>query len=203
MMLNINKPIKKLLLLHITLLITMLLIAVMACTPALPLEVENQTDQGLTIYVQSVEVFKVAPGETAKEYTAPMINRNYFIEGIDKSGEIIYSEIISWDKLRDNDWKIVITSSQENPYFPLEIENETNHLLYIYLNSTPIGNVEPGARMKKRPLSSEYTTYVIEAESFIINDGANRIVTVYSKTFTRDNLEEMNWRITIPSPENE
>jgi hypothetical protein len=88
-----------------------------ACDPPTPLEVENKTDQVLSIYVNDYYQFDVEHGKVVKQDTVPMIYEYYMIEAKNSMGEIIYSIKISFRKLSGNHWKIVIPPSEPPAHF--------------------------------------------------------------------------------------
>ena len=87
----------------------MLLIAT-ACDPALPLEVENKTNQILTIYVNDFREFDIAPGEIVKDHTVPMIYSSYVIEAKNSQEKVIYSRQFEFYELQEADYKIIIST---------------------------------------------------------------------------------------------
>jgi len=92
------------------LLLLSLLLVGGACEPALPLEVENKTNQVLTIYVNDFREFNVAPGEIVKERTVPMIYGKYVVEAKNSQGKVVYSRQFEVKELQEADFKIVIST---------------------------------------------------------------------------------------------
>jgi len=89
-----------------------LLPVAVACEPALPLEVENKTNQVLTIYVNDFREFDVTPGEIVKKRTVPMIYGKYIVKAKNSQGKVIYSRQFEFKELQEADWKVVIQPSQ-------------------------------------------------------------------------------------------
>jgi hypothetical protein len=108
---------KVILLSFLVLILGALLTFISACDPPTPLEVENKTDQVLSIYVNDYYQFDVEPGKVVKQDTVPMIYEYYMIEAKNGIGEIIYSTKISFQKLSGNHWKIVIPLSELPAHF--------------------------------------------------------------------------------------
>ncbi|MFC1934235.1 hypothetical protein ACFLXX_03690 [Chloroflexota bacterium] len=181
------------------------LLSVTACEPPVPLEVENQTDQTVTIYVQGGRYFSVSPNSTFKGKTALMIYSKYFIEGLNEDGEIIYSKTFDFNELSNLKWKIVIRSSETNPYLPLEVENRTANTIWVDVDFAPMGSVEPGASLKRRPLPSNVENYTIRVRTYEKTTTGNKTIigpaqTIFNKTFSRNELEKQGWKIVVTSP---
>ena len=93
-----------------------LLLLGQACDPAFPLQIENQTDMALSIYVQEHEVGNVEPTKSAKlEGVIPGTLSYCLVEAKNSKGEVIYSRKFSLPELNDADWKVVIPPLQEGP----------------------------------------------------------------------------------------
>jgi hypothetical protein len=173
-----------------------------ACRQIAYVEIENQSGQLLTIYVNGRRCSDVPAGGTVKvEVDTHYYFRN-FIEGVNAQEQIIYSRIYGISYLEEADWKLVILPSEENPYLPLEIENTTDYFLYIYVDGLPIGRVESGASMKKRPLPPENDRYTIEALfDKYTDDDLLTTGTAYDQVWMKSALENMDWKIVIPPVE--
>lgn len=127
-----------------------------------------------------------------------MIYSNYFIEGLSKDGEIIYSRTLSFTELSNLKFKIIITPTDINPYLPLEVENRTKYPIEVMINSTPmIISLEPGATIKRRPLPSDISTYTIEVIANTSSEHVTSFRTVFNKTFSRSELEKQGWKIVV------
>ena len=79
----------------------------------LPLQIENQTDMSLTIYVQEHKAGGVEPHESVKIKGIPGTLTHYLIEAKNNEGEVIHSRKFSVSELHDADWKVVIPKSFE------------------------------------------------------------------------------------------
>ena len=64
-----------------------------ACDPPIPIQIENQSNMSLIIYVQSHEAGTVNPNSTIKMKNVPMTLSHYLIEAKNSQGEIIFPEI--------------------------------------------------------------------------------------------------------------
>ena len=84
-----------------------------SCDPALILEVDNRTDQTLTIYVDGARTFSVKPGEILKHRTIEAASGYYTIEAKNNEGRIYYSKKFAWDELREADYKITVLPQNE------------------------------------------------------------------------------------------
>ena len=84
---------------------------------------------------------------------------------------------------------------------PVIVKNNTDKVLTIYEDATRLhqmpgrpkslaGTVQPGEELRPEHIPSTFNTYVFEAI-----DAQGNIV--YSKVFTRQELEDMNWEVTI------
>jgi hypothetical protein len=189
--------------LRIILIIICLLPLLTSCDPPLPLEVQNQTDQSIAIYVGGHHFFDVLPHGTTKSNTLAMIYSKYFVEAINENGDIIYSRAFGFDDLRKNKNTIIITTTEENPYLPLEIQNRTSYELIIDVDFAMIGVLEPGLSMKKRPLPNNFDNYTIRASAYpkTVTNGKTYITQkeIYKQTLNRAEIETSNWKIIIES----
>ena len=174
-----------------------------SCEPPLTLDVSNQTDQIVTMYVNGYEYFDVHPYRSIKSETITIIYNSYFIEALNQEDQIVYSRIfdrsqykVSRIKIISNSctFKIVITPSESNPYLPLEVENETDYVLYIYVNDTEIGELKPNTMFKKRPLSSSMNSFTITAETYDKHASGDWI---YKKIFSENDFTNLNWDLVI------
>jgi hypothetical protein len=112
--------------------------------PSLNLKVENQSDQTLTIRVNGFSYFDVLPNSSAKGNAGITHFQKFFIEGVNKSGEIAYSKIFTAHDLITNQRNlVVIPPTEEKPYLPLQIENKTNNNIWVYVDDATIGLVKP------------------------------------------------------------
>jgi hypothetical protein len=97
----------RLLLLGTVFLGAVVLLVGVACDPAIPLQIENQTDMVLIIYVQNVKIGEVEPNNSIKVKKLGATGY-YLIEAGNNKGEVVYSREFSFNELHDADWKVVI-----------------------------------------------------------------------------------------------
>ncbi len=76
--------------------------------PVLIIEVENNSDQTLTIYNNFVQRGEVAPGQTAKIHVAAV---GVYLEARNSKGELVYSKSFTSLELHKAQYKIVIPAS--------------------------------------------------------------------------------------------
>ncbi len=97
------------------LLTTLLMIAVnllsMLAEPAAPFHVYNQTDQTLTVHINSIEVGEVTPGSVIRSQTVGQIYSEYVIEAKNAQGKLEYSQKIGRQEAFDTCWKVIIPPS--------------------------------------------------------------------------------------------
>lgn len=88
-----------------------LLLVVISCEPALTIKVDNHTDQRLIIYLDGHSIFNVEPTDTG-QHRIQASSGYYIIEAKNFEGKIFYSKRYTWDELRDANYKILISISQ-------------------------------------------------------------------------------------------
>jgi len=96
------------LLLTLVFLIGVLLVVGGACEPDLPLEIENQTDMVLTIYLKDNKVGNVEPNSSAKIKGIPGTLGEWQIVAKNSQGEVVFSKIFTPAELYELDNKVVI-----------------------------------------------------------------------------------------------
>jgi len=84
---------------------------------------------------------------------------------------------------------LLFVATSCEPAEPIEIRNQTNESLIVFINSNKIGTVEPQA-MWQNKLYWGNSKFIIEAKNL-------KGEIVYSKTFTREQMYAINWAITI------
>jgi hypothetical protein len=185
----------------LTLVVTSMVLT--SCEPPLTLDVSNQTDQIVTMYVNGYKYFDVPPSRSIKSETVTVIYNSYFIEALNQEGQIVYSRIFDRSQyqvsriniiVHSYTFPIVITPSESNPYLPLEVENKTDYVLYIYVNDTEIGELKPNTMFKKRPLSSVMNSFTITAETYDKHASGDWI---YKKIFSINDFKNLNWDLVI------
>jgi hypothetical protein len=178
-----------------------------ACDPPLTFNVENQTNQKLTIFVDGYQCSDVIAHSTSNVVALnTMITSVFFIEAVNESGETIFSKAFNYQyPLLDRfpkDHTIVVTPTQEKPYLTLEITNQTKYQIFVDIIAQ-VGILGPGQSMKKRVLPSELDNYTITAVSYdtdLLNQTTRRTVgyiMVYRQQFSQVELEKENWKISI------
>jgi len=103
------------LLLTSVLLIMVLLLVGQACDPAVPLQIENQTDMVLTAYIGGKRIGDVEPNNRIKVKDLSATFSYILIEAKNSEGEVVYSRKSSFNQLHDADWKVVITPLEISP----------------------------------------------------------------------------------------
>jgi hypothetical protein len=77
---------------------------------------------------------------------------------------------------------------------PVQIINQTDQNLTVFINNQKIGDVKPNEKIKNKVLSATFREYVLEAKNF-------QGEVIFSKTYTFDQLSrDLNWIIIIPKP---
>jgi hypothetical protein len=100
------------LLFTLALLIVVMLPMGTACEPYLPLEIENQTDMALTIYLKDIEVGNVGPKSTEKIKRIPGTLGEWQIVAKNSQGEVVFSKIFTATELHELDYKVAIPPEQ-------------------------------------------------------------------------------------------
>ncbi len=95
------------------LLLFFLALFVSACDPAVPLQIENQTDMVLTAYVEGKKIGDVEPNTSIKVKDLSATFSYILIEAKNSEGEVIYSRKFSFHELNAADWKVVIMSLED------------------------------------------------------------------------------------------
>ena len=188
----------KAVLLSLMLLVSLLPVA--GCDPPVNITVENQTDQAIQIYVQGDPYFEVLPHQTNKGKTAIIIYDKFFVEALNTNGEIVYSRTFSHNEFINLE-KVVVTPTETSPYLPLEVENRSTYPIEVDVNGAPmVFPLKPGLTIKRRPLPSDVVIYTIEV--IASTGGENRVSfeTIFKKTFSRDELESMGWKLVVTNP---
>ena len=96
------------LLFTLVLLIVVVLLMGAACEPYLPLEIDNQTDMALTIYLKDNEVGNVGPKSTEKIKRIPGTLGEWQIVAKNSQGEVVFSKIFTPAELQELDFRVVI-----------------------------------------------------------------------------------------------
>ena len=80
-----------------------------ACDPLQSVTFENRTNHTVTVFERGVEFVTLAPSEEKDFDSGEFIEETS--EAKDEGGRVIYSETLTWEELRERDWRIVITES--------------------------------------------------------------------------------------------
>ena len=75
----------------------------MACEPDLPLEIENQTDMVLTLYLKDNEIGNVGPNSSSKIKEIPGTLSEWQIVAKNSQGEVIFSRVFTFDELYESE----------------------------------------------------------------------------------------------------
>ncbi len=187
-------------------LLTLNVLAAVGCEPSLTLHVDNQTDQTLFIAVDGNQCFDALPKTVTKGETGVLATLSrHFVEGVNKSGDVVFARYFSRAEQQDTTLKVTIQPTEENPYSPLEFENTTPDRIGIYIDQAFIGWVEAGTTIKKRLLPTNVPAYAIQVYSqtvsytgFVTHLGqAKKII---DNTFRREQLEKDGWKIVVATP---
>lgn len=85
-----------------------------ACDPGHTVTFENRTSHTVTVFRGGARDFVLKPSEkagcTILEFAGPMT-----LEARDDSGKVIYSETLTWEELKAQDWRTVITEDMLAP----------------------------------------------------------------------------------------
>jgi hypothetical protein len=96
------------LLFTLVLLIVVMLPMGAACEPDVPLEIDNQTDMTLTIYLKDNEKGTVGPKSTEKIKGITGTLGEWQIVAKNSQGEVVFSKIFTPTELHELDYKVVI-----------------------------------------------------------------------------------------------
>jgi len=196
------------------LIITTSVLLLNGCENPIFLRVTNQTDFNITINIDGVKVFTVPPHKVVNRDTKQiLVIPEIFVEGITQSGKFVYSRFFdshqSTPVRRGLDMRavfdIVITPTETQPYLPLTIVNNTKYPVTVSVEGVPIYYLSPGATITKRPLPSDQNEYNINASAPMTSttDKATSYwsESIFHKTITRDELQQLNWQVVItPNP---
>ncbi len=170
-----------------------------SCDPPVPIEVENQTDQSITIFVNANRYFQVPAHTTIRGDTAIIIHKIFFVEAMTAANEIVYSRYFTRDELIEEKRKVIIPQIEKDPYLPLEIENRTNnYLIEVEVESTPIAFMKANSSVRKRPLPPDLDRYSVKVYA-LKTEGYPDWVLIYDKIPLRVDLERANWKLIIAS----
>lgn len=166
--------------------------------PSLYIQVENQTSQKIIMQRGGRTIFSAEPHKNTRGLAGPAIGP-IFIDALDDNGEVIYARYFQYREFKGFfdtfSLKITISEKEEEPYLPLEIENGLYNSIDVGVSGESIfGSVAPGATLRTRPLPPDQNTYEIYAFEDIPGGGAKY---VFSKTYTKSELESQNWKIKI------
>ena len=94
------------------LLLSFTLFSFSACERVAPIRVQNNTEETLSIFIDSVHIGDVAPGEDIKNKTI-WITARFVIEARSSHGQTIYKEEITFENMKKIDWKVIISPQTE------------------------------------------------------------------------------------------
>ena len=164
--------------------------------PPLYLEVQNRTDETVTIRAGGQTYFDVLPHSNETSSVGPSI-ASVCVEGISKDGQIVYAKYFQVTDFNSK-WygrffvKVNLLPEEHDLYFPLEIENGLPHTISVHLSRMHICNVEPGTSFITWALPPDQYSYEISAL-----EKSNGSKYVFNTTYTQSELEQQNWKITI------
>jgi len=87
------------------------------CDPGHTLTYRNDSAQTVTVSRDTTEIVVLGPHEQRRFSTLEFVGEETF-EARDESGQVIYSETLTWDDLKRRGWTIVITESALAPASP-------------------------------------------------------------------------------------
>ena len=94
--------------------VLLFLASAVACDPGHTVTFENRTSHTVTVFRGGARDFVLKPSEkagyTILEFAGPMT-----FEARDESGKVIYSQTLTWEELKAQDWRIVITEDMLSP----------------------------------------------------------------------------------------
>jgi hypothetical protein len=94
---------------------------------------------------------------------------------------------------------ILSTACWGSPSFTLIVENQSQFALTIYVNGHKMGDVNPGKQIEDPHFTIDTGKFKIEAKNI-------RAETIFSKTFTFDQMQRVDnkriWKVVIPSQQN-
>lgn len=89
----------------------LILLSSVACDPGHGVTVVNESGQSITIYSGGHTEGTLGPGQR-KTFTYIKYAGQKLFEAQDEDGDVLFSEELTWQELRERRWRIVITSSQ-------------------------------------------------------------------------------------------
>jgi hypothetical protein len=92
----------------------LLLATTVACDPGHTVTFENRTSHTVTVFRGGARDFVLKPSEKAG-YTILEFAGSMAFEARNESGKVIYSETLTWEELKAQDWRIVITQELLSP----------------------------------------------------------------------------------------
>ena len=105
---------KILLVAGVLMILAILLLLTVACERGAPIQVENKTNEVLTVYIDEYQIGDVKPNHKIKNDLVFVGQDWYLIEAYDTRGNVVYSHKFSEDELKEIDWKVVITVFQSS-----------------------------------------------------------------------------------------
>jgi hypothetical protein len=181
-------------------------LTVAGCEPSLTLQVDNRTDENLAMTVDGIQYSDALPKTvtTVKTGIWATLSKHY-VEGVNKSGDVVFVRYYSIDEQQDTRLKVTIPSKEEIAYSLLEFQNTTSDRIGIYIEQAFIGLVPSGDILKKRLLPSNVPSYKIEVYSQPLSyrRGVTHIgpaKKLINNTFSREQLEERGWKIVVTDP---
>jgi hypothetical protein len=88
--------------------------AAAGCDPGHGVTYDNRTGQRVTVFQDGVREFVLEVSER-KTYTEFLFSGSSLFEAKDDKGTVLYSELLTWDELKERGWEIVITTTRSPP----------------------------------------------------------------------------------------
>jgi hypothetical protein len=164
------------------------------------IRISNPTAQDLVILQDGYILRTVKHNEetTVHRWPGALSSQKYLFEAKNREGDVFISEELTWDELEERDWTIIIPASPQ-----LDLSNNTQRDIIVFIDGNLMGTFTRGAFRKELtklavPVNLRDSTVKYHIEALDKN-----LEVVFSQEFTYQELENMDWRIRITSPDAE
>lgn len=103
------------LLMSLILLLVGMSFSVSGCEPYTSVIIENQTKETLSVTINDLSVGDVAPGARTRNDKIKLSAGRYWIQAREKDGNIVFSQVFTFEEMEKIGWKIVIGAPNINP----------------------------------------------------------------------------------------
>lgn len=93
------------------LILNVLIIGGSACEMLAPIQIENKTNEILTVYIDEYRIGDVKPNDKIKNDMVFAGHDWYLIEAYNNKGDVIYSHKFSNEEIKKIKWKVVIPAN--------------------------------------------------------------------------------------------